>query len=233
VLTALQSLPALQKIRISAGNWNISFDHLPSLSRLEVLLRSHDCKVKELVLEHVDTDTVGLHSVFRELERNSTITNLAIRDSVLSREIVQQVKKVVLRQNTVLQSLDLASKDSSALGSAGLAENAPELYRNTSTKTLDLSSNGLDDIESANALHELLRRNKTVIRLRLAENAFGRNAAAVRNIFEGFRSNTALQQLDLRRCGLGDQGISILANALFLQKASILELKLDYNGITA
>jgi hypothetical protein len=30
------------------------------------------------------------------------------------------------------------------------------------------------------------------------------------SIFEGLRSNTALQQLDLRRCGLDDQEVSIL-----------------------
>jgi hypothetical protein len=39
----------------------------------------------------------------QELGRNTTITNLAIRDCLLSRENVQQLK-ALLRQNTVLQS---------------------------------------------------------------------------------------------------------------------------------
>jgi hypothetical protein len=229
VLIALQRHPVLQKIHISAGNSDISFDHLPSLSGLEVLLRSQDSKVKELILEQVDTDTVGLYSVFRELGRSTTVTNLAIRDSVLSREYVQQLT-AVLRQNTALQYLDLTS---SALGSAGLAEIAPVLYRNSSIKTLDISSNSLDDIESAYMLRELLRRNKTITSLYLAENAFGSNAAAARSIFEGVRSNTALQQLDLRRCGLGDQGISILANALVARNASMVKLDLSWNKITS
>jgi hypothetical protein len=191
VLIALQCHPALKKINISADYWDMSFDSLPSLSGLEVLLRSHDSKVKELVLGQVDTNTVGLHSVLRELGRNTTVANLAIRDSVLSRENVQQLK-AVLRQNLVIQSLDLTSGDSSPLGSAGLAEITPLLYRNTSIKTLNLSSNGLDDIESANLLRELLRRNKTITSICLAENTFGRNAAAARSLFEGLRSNTAL-----------------------------------------
>jgi hypothetical protein len=155
VLIALQHHPTLQKIHFSAKFMNF----LPSLSGIEVLLRSQYSKVKELILEQVDTRTVGLHPVLRELGCNTTVTNLAIRDSVFSRENVQQLK-AVLRQNTALQSLDLTS---SALGSAGLAENAPVLYRNTLIKTLDLSGNGLEDTKSADVLHELLRRNKTIM----------------------------------------------------------------------
>jgi Leucine-rich repeat (LRR) protein len=225
VLAALQGHPALQKIHFNGR----SVDYLPSLSGLEVLLRSQDSKVKELILEQVYTRTVGLHPVFQELARNTTVTNLAIRNSVLSREYVQQLT-AVLRQNTALQSLDL---ESSALGSAGLAEIAPVLYRNTSIKTLALSSNGLDDIESANVLRELLRRNKTIKILYLSDTAFGHNAAATRSILEGVRSNNALQQLYIEACRLGDRGVSILANALAIRNAGILELALSWNEITS
>jgi Leucine-rich repeat (LRR) protein len=226
VLTALREHPALQKIHVTTSPDMIS---LPSLSGLEVLLRSQDSKVKELVLEKVNTSTVGLHPVIRELGRNTTVTSLAIRDSVLSRDNVQQLKSM-LRRNTGLESLDL---ESSRLGSAGLAEIAPVLYRNTSIKAFDLRNNGLHDIESANALRELIRRNKTITSLCIAHNAFGHNAAAVRSIAEGVRSNTTLQQLDLRYCRLDDQGISLLANALAIRNASLLELDLTGNTITS
>jgi Ran GTPase-activating protein (RanGAP) involved in mRNA processing and transport len=225
VLTALHCHPALEKIHFNGKR----LGYLPSLSGLEVLLRGQDLKVKELILEQVDTRTVGLHRFLRELERNTTVTNLAIRKSGLSREDVQQLT-AVLRQNRALQSLDLTS---SALGSAGLAEIAPALYHNTSIKTLDLSNNGLNDVESANVLRELLRRNESITSLCLCRITFGLNAAAARSIFEGVRSNTALQQLDLRGCGLGDQGISILANALTLRNASLLELHINHNQITS
>jgi nitroreductase len=225
VLAALQNHPTLERIYFSAKSVNF----LPSLSRLEVLLRSQNSKVKELDFERVDIRTVGLHPVLRELGRNTTVTNLAIHDSVLSPENVQQVKSM-LRENTALQSLDLTS---SALGSAGLAEIAPALYRNTSIKTLDLSSNGLDDVESANVLRELLRRNKTISFICLAKNAFGRNAAATRSILQGVYSNTVLQHLDLHDCKLDDQGISILANALLTRNASIVEPLLPDNEITS
>jgi Ran GTPase-activating protein (RanGAP) involved in mRNA processing and transport len=226
VLTALHCHPALQKIHFSGKFRN----YLPSLSGLEVLLRSQDSKVKELILEQVDTDTtVGLHPVLQELGRNTTVTDLSIRYSALTRENVQQVK-FMLRQNTTLQFLDLKS---SGLGSTGLAELSLGLYRNTSIKTLDLSRNGLDDIESAYVLHELLRHNKTITDICLAENDFGRNAAAARSILEGLRSNTALQQLDLSYCGLGDHGMSLLANALAIRNASMLVLNLYNNQITS
>jgi hypothetical protein len=107
------------------------------------------------------------------------------------------------------------------------------LYRNTSIKALDLKDNGLDDIESTNVLRELIRRNKTITSLSLADNAFGRNVSAVRSIAEGVRCNTTLQQLDLRFCRLGDQGISVLANALATRNDSTLELNLHNNEITS
>jgi Ran GTPase-activating protein (RanGAP) involved in mRNA processing and transport len=148
---------------------------------------------------------------------------------VFSLENVQQLK-AVLRRNTALESLDLTF---SALGSAGLAEISLVLYRNTSIKVLDLTCNGLDDIESANVLRELIRRNKTITSLCIARNHFGRNAAAVRSIADGVRSNTTLQQLDLSFCRLDDQGISILADALATRNASLLELNLRTNEITS
>jgi hypothetical protein len=225
VLTALQDHPALQRVC-----FHENFGHyLPSLSGLEVLLRSQSSKVKEVILEQVSTRTVGLHPVMQELGHRTTVTKLAIRHSVLSREDVQQLK-VVLHQNMALQSLDLTS---SALGSAGLAESAPALYRNTSIKSLDPSQNGLDNIESADVLRELIRRNKMITSFCLASNAFGLNPAATRSIAEGLRSNTALQQLGLINCKLDDHGISILAKALAIRNASILELDLNSNQITS
>jgi Ran GTPase-activating protein (RanGAP) involved in mRNA processing and transport len=226
VLTALQDHPALQKIKVRPTS---SSGYLPGLSGLEVLLRSQDSKVEELILEQINTRTVGLHAVIQELGRNTTVTNLAIRYSVLSRENVQQLK-FMLRRNAALESLDLTS---SALGSAGLAEIAPVLYRNTSIKSLDLTNNGLHNIESASALRELIRRNKTITSLSIAHNALGRNAAAAGSILDGVRSNTTLQQLDLQYCRLDDQGISILANALAIRNAGLLKLDLGNNEITS
>jgi Ran GTPase-activating protein (RanGAP) involved in mRNA processing and transport len=168
-------------------------------------------------------------SVAQQLRRSTTVTHLDLCGYVLSRENVQQLK-AVLRQNTVLEYLDLTSSD---LGSADLAEIAPVLYRNTSIKALDLTNNDLDGIESSNALRELILRNNTITSLCIARNGFGRNATAVRSIADGMRSNTTLQQLDLRTCGLGDQGISVLAIALTIRNASLLELNLRNNAITS
>jgi hypothetical protein len=168
-------------------------------------------------------------SVAQQLERCTTVTNLVVRHIVLSRENVQQLK-AVWRRNTALESLDLTLSD---LDSADLAEIAPVLYRNTSIKSLNISLNGLNFIESANILRELIRRNKTITSLCIANAWFGHSLAAVRSIAEGVRSNTTLQQLDFSGCGLDDQGISVLANALASRNASILELNLDSNEITS
>jgi hypothetical protein len=94
VLTALQRHPTLERIHFSSIER--SWDPLLSLSGLEVLLRSQDSKVKELILEQVDsTRTVGLHPVMQELGRNTTVTDLSILDSVLSIENVHQLKVAI------------------------------------------------------------------------------------------------------------------------------------------
>jgi Ran GTPase-activating protein (RanGAP) involved in mRNA processing and transport len=61
----------------------------------------------------------------------------------------------------------------------------------------------------------------------------GESAAAFQSFADGVRSNTTLQKLDLDFCGLGDQGISILANALASRNTGILELHLRCNRITS
>jgi Ran GTPase-activating protein (RanGAP) involved in mRNA processing and transport len=119
-----------------------------------------------------------------------------------------------------------------ALGSTGLAEVASALYWNTSIQVLNISTNGLDDLASANTLRELLRRNKTITRLVMDYNTFGRNIAAVRCIADGFRTNTTLQALELSYCELDDQGLSILAESLGQQKRGLLELDVSANHIT-
>jgi Ran GTPase-activating protein (RanGAP) involved in mRNA processing and transport len=165
----------------------------------------------------------------QELGRNTTITNLTFCGSSLGRENVQQLN-VVLRQNTALQYLVLTG---CALGNANLADIASGLYHHASVKSLDLSCTGLEDIESANILRELIRRNKTITSLCVAGNPFGRNADAIRSLLEGVRSNTALQQLNLSGCKLDDQGLSALANALATRNASMLELDLTSNNFTS
>jgi Ran GTPase-activating protein (RanGAP) involved in mRNA processing and transport len=163
------------------------------------------------------------------LARSTVVTNLVLRCRMLSRDNIRQLKSV-LRRNTALESLHL---ESSGLVSAGLAEIAPVLYSNVSIRVLDLSYNSLDNMESANVLCELIRLNNTITSLCIAFNHFGSNVAAVRSIAEGVGSNTTLQQLDLSACGLDDEGILVLANALAIRNGSLLELDLGNNAITS
>jgi Ran GTPase-activating protein (RanGAP) involved in mRNA processing and transport len=78
----------------------------------------------------------------------------------------------------------------------------------------------------------LIRRNNTIVFLRLANNAFGRNVTTVGSIADSMCSNATLQQLDLSYCRLDDQGISFLSNALAIRNASLLEVDLNFNEIT-
>jgi hypothetical protein len=115
-----------------------------SLDGIDDLLSSKKSQVKELVIEKfsgsLGNQLVGFEYSMKEMGRNTTILKMAIVSNVpLSRNNVQQ-HKAMLRQNTVLQDLNLSQSE---LGCTGLAEIAPVLYRNTSIKYLDLSANGL------------------------------------------------------------------------------------------
>jgi Ran GTPase-activating protein (RanGAP) involved in mRNA processing and transport len=163
----------------------------------------------------------------QEMGRNTTVLKLAIVDVPLSRDNIQQLK-AMLRRNTVLEDLNVAG---AALRSTGLAEIASVLYRNTNIQGLDVSTNGLDDPASVNIMRELLRRNKTITRLFMDRNAFGRDVAAVRCIAEGLRSNTTLLLLDFSSCELDDEGLSTLAQSLGQQKRSLVDIDLSGNDI--
>jgi hypothetical protein len=173
VLTALRDHPVLEKLLV----WGFS-----SFTGIDALLRGKKSLLKELIIEKckgsIGEQVAGFESFMQEMGRNTTILKIVIAAVPLSCDNIQQLK-AMLRRNTVLQDLNLTGD---TLGSAGLAEIASALYRNTSIQGLDISDNGLDGLVAANALRELLRRNKTITRLCMDHNAFGSNVVAIRCI---------------------------------------------------
>jgi Ran GTPase-activating protein (RanGAP) involved in mRNA processing and transport len=223
VLIALRDHPVLEKLHMVGYT---------SLAGMDALLRGKNSQLKELIIGKfngsIGEQLVGFEPFMQEMGRNTIILKMTITGLRLRRDNIQQLT-AMLRRNTVLQDLNLSDD---ALGSAGLAEIASALYQNTSIQSVDLSLNDLDDLTSANTLRELLRRNKTISRLRMDGNTFGHDAAVVRCIADGFRTNTTVQELRLSYCELGDQGLSILAESLGQQKRGLVDLNLSTNQIT-
>jgi Ran GTPase-activating protein (RanGAP) involved in mRNA processing and transport len=223
VLTALRDHPVLEKVQVGLFR---------SLAGVDVLLRGKHSQIKELTISKfngsIGEQVIGFDSLMLEMGRNATILKMGIIHVRLRRDSIQQLR-AMLRQNTVLQELNLTGD---ALGSTGLADIASALYENTSIQGLHFSDNGLDDLASANTLRTLLRRNKTITRLSMDRNSFGNNVAVVRCIADGLRTNTTLQLLGLTLCALDDQGLSILAECLGQQKRGLVNLNLTANQIT-
>jgi Ran GTPase-activating protein (RanGAP) involved in mRNA processing and transport len=69
--------------------------------------------------------------------------------------------------------------------------------------------------------------------LNLSSNCFGQTTGAVECIMGGVSSNSALLQIDLTNCRLGDRGVSILAQTLGFRKTMLQKLTLDINSITS
>jgi hypothetical protein len=135
------------------------------------------------------------------LGRHPTLTKLGLCSCRIGRDEARLLG-MALRNTSSLQTLVLTER---TLGSAELVELAPALYHNTSIKVLDVSYNRLNNIESAEILRDILRRNKSM------KNKF---TGAVECIAEGLGSNSTLLKIDLSSCALRDGGVSTLAQTL-------------------
>jgi hypothetical protein len=80
---------------------------------------------------------------------------------------------MVLRNMPSLYTLVLKDR---TLGSTE-TELVPALCHNTSIKMLDMSGNGLSDIDSAKRLRDIIRRNKSMIALNLSGKNVGKRQA--------------------------------------------------------
>jgi Ran GTPase-activating protein (RanGAP) involved in mRNA processing and transport len=218
------------------------------LTGLEVLLESDTSKITELDIEgfhvrpplvglprvhdieglHVRPPTVGLQRVLQALARRPTLTKLGLHCRRLD-QTEARLLRLALCSTPRLQTLVLVK---CTLGSADLAELAPELYSNTSIKVLDISDNGLDDLQSAKILQDILRLNKTMTALDVSQNKFGLTAGAVECIAEGMSENSTLLKLNLSNCHLGDGGLSTLAQSLGSRDTTLQKLSLARNSIT-
>jgi hypothetical protein len=171
----------------------------------------------------------------------STIDNrraVALRSCHLGRDEARLLQLALCRDEAILLRMALCNSPSlqslvlkySALG---LAELAPALYHNTSIEVLDLTGNDLSNMESAEMLRGIFRSNKTITNLDLSENPFGSTAGAVDCIADGLSSNSTLLKLGLKRCALGDAGVSTLAQTLGSRNTTLQKLTLSENSVTS
>jgi Ran GTPase-activating protein (RanGAP) involved in mRNA processing and transport len=200
------------------------------------VLLSETSRITELEIDVLEIDmscnsppTMGLTRVLRALALHPALTKLVLRRCPLGHDEVGLLR-MVLDNISSLHTLVLTSR---TLGSAALAELAPALYQNTSIKELDLSGNGLNNMESASILRDVIRSNKIMTTLDLSRNSFGQTTGTVDCIAGGLSSNSTLLKIDLSCCALGDDGVSILAQTLGSRNTTLQKLALNSNSITS
>jgi hypothetical protein len=223
ILTSLRDHPLLRTLCVRG--------YVTDLDGLETLLLSDNSKITELEIRKTygGQPMLGLSRVLQALGRRPTLTKLGLHGFPLGHDEARQLG-MVLRKTPSLQTLVLTHI---TLRSAGLAELAPALYRNTSIQVLDISRNRLNDMASAGILREILRSNKTITTLDLSENNFRRIAGAIDCIAEGLGSNSTLLKIDLSSCVLGHAGVSTLARSLGSRNTTLHKLSLKNNRITS
>jgi hypothetical protein len=224
ILTSLRDHPLLGRLCLHG--------YVVDLSGLETLLLSDNSKISELDIHRFNggPPVMGLPHVLQALARRPTLTKLRLRCCPLERDEARLLRLALCNIPRV-QSLVLTD---GTLGCAEVAELAPALCHNTSIKVLDISSNGLNDMESADLLRDILFSNNTMTSLNLSGNTFGNMPGAVDCVADGLGNNSKLLDIDLSYCALKDAGVSILAQTLGLRKyATLKKLTLDNNSITS
>jgi Ran GTPase-activating protein (RanGAP) involved in mRNA processing and transport len=222
ILTSLRDHPLLRRLCLRG--------YVTGLDRLEAVLLSDTSKITELEIEMFYRPHIrGMTRVLQALARRPTLTKLGLRRFPLGREEARELG-MALRNIPSLHNLAITI---TTLGSAGLAELAPALYRNTSIKALDISGNDLNDMESAEIIRDIMRRNKTITTLDLSRNNCWQTTGAVTRIADGLGSNSTLLKIDLSSCALGDVGVSALSRNLGSRNTTLQKLSLNNNSITS
>jgi Ran GTPase-activating protein (RanGAP) involved in mRNA processing and transport len=228
ILKSLHNHPFLQSLRLE--------ECAEEPTGIDTLLLSDKSKITQVIINLVGDSywdgpaRLTPTGTWQALGRKTQLTKLDMSHCHLTRYCMRQLRHV-LRKNQNLQSLGLAQNN---IGSACLAEMAPALYRkDVSIKELDLSWNDLDDMESASLIRDLARCNKSMTKLNLTGNLFGRTPGAVRCIADGLGSNTTLLEVVLSNNALGDDGLSMLVRGLWPRNTVLQKLMLEDNRIAA
>jgi Ran GTPase-activating protein (RanGAP) involved in mRNA processing and transport len=220
ILTSLRDHPFLRRLSLCGNPVNVT--------GLETVLLSDTSKITELdIWSQGGLPIMGLTGVLRALARHPKLTKLILDGVQLCRDEARLLRLALCES---LQTLVLTGD---TLGSAGLAELAPALYRNTSIKVLDLSGNTFHRIESSVILRDIMRHNQTMTALDVSRNRFGGTPGAVECIADGLGSNSTLLKINLTQCALRDGGISMLAQTLGSRNTTLQKITLDSNNITS
>ncbi len=116
-----------------------------------------------------------------------------------------------------------------SIGGSGLKSVGDALITNSSLVVLDLEACSVEITEeNGPVLREMLQRNSTLELLLLANNPELSDAGAI-FIAQGLKLNSSLKGLSLHSCGIGDEGVKSLGEAL-VENDSLKQLELGANS---
>ena len=147
----------------------------------------------------------NVFDIFKELNRNQTVTELDISGNEIEREGSKIISEF-LKKNKVLKSLNLGNN---MLGIEGIKTIAEGLKQNTTMKKLMIHDNRLKD-EGARIISELLMKNSSLTELHIGENQISDNG--MNQICEALKTNSTLKVLNamMNYIGTSDKIIEML-----------------------
>jgi hypothetical protein len=222
ILTSLHDHPLLRTLCVRVRGHGYAVD----LNGLETVLLSDNSMITELEIckSYGGPPMRGLTHVLQALGCRPTLTKLGLHGCPLDRDEARQLG-MVLRETPSLQRLALTD---GTLGSAELAELAPESYDNA-IKVLDISGNRLGSVDVGVLLETMEHNSNHITDLDLGSNRIGNEGASLLAISLENNALPNFTRLSLHRCGIGDDGFIALMSALE-QKKSLLHLDLRQNN---
>lgn len=204
-----ERLERLERLKQPSRNWDsLSNNGMPYNGLTRVTMRS--CAL---------TDTEGI-AIASALEHNDTLKVLVLRDAEFGDKTAGALA-AMLAQNSTLQTLKLPR---SLIGDEGAASFGSALERNGALTTLSLNSTFVGEA-GAIALARGLAVNAVLRTLNLRQNGrIGDKGVVALGAALAQNGRSALRELDLNGCGVGDDGARSLGDALAARRADGLGL---------
>merc|ERR1711988_148450 len=168
----------------------------------------------DLDITRTGIDMVGAATICAAMRRNTMVQTLRMGDlapfQVVESDLPSHIGRM-LQYNSTLNSLDISKI---SLRDEGLDIIVEDLLKyNRSLTSLTISSNKVT-MEGAKSLAKLLSEGETLQHLNVSSNKLGDEGGVAIAQALLYNANSRLESLDIKSCGMRDEGLSALAESL-------------------
>jgi len=224
LMTALEAYDNLKELSLI----ECEFGGKGGFVSLDLLLQKPNCSLEKLYISHNDLDNECCNILAKVLTRNRSLKVLDLSSCVFDEQGMRSLSNSLVNNNTLKQLICKCS----SIGSAGLTLLSSRLpYMISSLKVLDLSGCSIDD-RGAATLGSALQSSVTAVKaLELNLSLSSISASGWDDFCVCLRdTNSSLKRLSIANCGINEEKITVLSNAL-LNNSTLKTLNISHNNL--